>query len=317
MSYSLEVKKELANIQAEKCCEKAELYGIIRYKATLKLTQAGLGVEIITTHNIVARRIVYLFKKIYDLSLEIATIKREKLDYKTRYVLSLYDEAIRLLQDLKILNPDYSINEQLNYSIIKKDCCKAAMIRGLFLVQGSINNPEAGNYHLEIILENEYDIKYIQDILATVNIFPKYIHRTKGYVLYLKKSEQIGDFLNFIGAVNNLFAFEDLRIKKDYSNYVNRIINCDMANVQKALNSATTQLDNIKYLTEHQGLVKLTQRLTDAIVLRTTYPEYSLADLSDVSEETVGRYISKSGLSHCFKDIELLCIEIKGEDKKS
>ena len=315
MSFSLEVKKELANIDADECCKKAELYSIIRYKATLKLSQAGLGVEIITTHNVVARRIVYLFKNIYELSLEITAVRREKLDYKTKYVLSLYGNAVTLLQELKILNPDYSINEQLNYSLIKRDCCKAAMIRGLFLVQGSINNPDTGNYHLEITLENEYDIKYIQDILATVNIHPKYVVRKKGYVLYLKKSEQIGDFLNFIGAVNNLFAFEDLRIKKDYSNYVNRIINCDMANVQKALNSATAQLENIKYLTDHEGLVQLTQRLTDAMVLRTTYPEYSLADLSDVSEETVGRYISKSGLSHCFKDIESLCREIKGEEK--
>ena len=291
MSFSLEVKKELVNIQAEECCQKAELYGIIRYKATIILSTNGLGVEIITTHNIVARRIVYLFKKIYNLSLDITAVRREKLDYKTKYVLTLYGETIKLLQELKILNPDYSINEQINYSLIKRDCCKAAMIRGLFLVQGSINDPEAGNYHLEITLENEYDIKYIQDILATVNIYPKYVVRKKGYVLYLKKSEQIGDFLNFIGAVNNLFAFEDLRIKKDYSNYVNRIINCDMANVQKALNSANSQLENIKYLTDHQGLVQLTPRLTDAIVLRTTFPEYSLADLSDVSEETVGRYI--------------------------
>ena len=313
MSFSAEVKKELANIQADECCEKAELYSIIRYKATLKLSQAGLGVELITTNNVVARRIVYLFKKIYDLSIEIKAVKREKLDYKTKYVLTFYGDTIKLLQDLLILNKDYSINEQLNYSILKKDCCKGAMIRGLFLVQGSINNPDTGNYHLEITLGNEYDVKYIQDILATVNIHPKYVVRKKGYVLYLKKSEQIGDFLNFIGAINNLFAFEDLRIKKDYSNYVNRIINCDMANVQKALNSANVQLENIKYLTEHQGLVKLTQRLTDAILLRTTYPEYSLADLSDVSEELVGRYISKSGLSHCFKDIELMCKEIKGE----
>ena len=316
MSFSLEVKKELANIEASECCEKAELYGIIRYKATIILSQAGLGVEIVTTHNVVARRIVYLFKKIYNLSLEITAVRREKLDYKTKYVLTLYGEAVNLLQELMILNPDYSINEQINYSILKRDCCKAALIRGLFLVQGSINNPDTGNYHLEITLENEYDIKYIQQILASVNIHPKYIVRKKGYVLYLKKSEQIGDFLNFIGAVNNLFAFEDLRIKKDYSNYVNRIINCDMANVQKALNSANSQLENIKYLTEHQGLVQLTQRLTDAIVLRTSFPEYSLADLSDVSEETVGRYISKSGLSHCFKDIESLCREIKGTENK-
>lgn len=313
MSFSSEVKKELANIEADNCCVKAELYGIIKYKATLKLSQAGLGFEIITTSNVVARRIVQLFKKVYNSLIDIYTAKRTKLDYKTKYILNINNNCFDILKDLKIMNDDYSLNEQINYDILKKDCCKSALIRGLFLVQGSVNNPETDNYHLEVILNNIEDVNYITNILQMVNIHPKMIERSKGYVLYLKKSEQIGDFLNYIGAVNNLFQFEDKRIKKDYNNYVNRIINCDIANEQKAMNSAKIQLDNIKFLTENQGLVNLTQRLTDAILLRTTYPDYSLSELSSVSEEVIGKYITKSGLSHCFKDIEILCEEIKGK----
>lgn len=313
MSFSSEVKKELANIEADNCCIKAELYGIIKYKATLKLSQAGLGFEIITTSNVVARRIVQLFKKVYNSLIDIYTAKRTKLDYKTKYILNINNNCFDILKDLKIMNDDYSLNEQINYEILKKDCCKSALIRGLFLVQGSVNNPETDNYHLEVILNNIEDVNYITNILQMVNIHPKMIERSKGYVLYLKKSEQIGDFLNYIGAVNNLFQFEDKRIKKDYNNYVNRIINCDIANEQKAMNSARIQLENIKFLTENQGLVNLTQRLTDAILLRTTYPDYSLSELSSVSEEVIGKSITKSGLSHCFKDIEILCEEIKGK----
>lgn len=313
MSFSSEVKKELANIEADNCCVKAELYGIIKYKATLKLSQAGLGFEIITTSNVVARRIVQLFKKVYNSLIDIYTAKRTKLDYKTKYILNINNNCFDILKDLKIMNDDYSLNEQINYEILKKDCCKSALIRGLFLVQGSVNNPETDNYHLEVILNNIEDVNYITNILQMVNIHPKMIERSKGYVLYLKKSEQIGDFLNYIGAVNNLFQFEDKRIKKDYNNYVNRIINCDIANEQKAMNSARIQLENIKFLTDNQGLVNLTQRLTDAILLRTTYPDYSLSELSSVSEEVIGKYITKSGLSHCFKDIEILCEEIKGK----
>lgn len=313
MSFSSEVKKELANIEADNCCVKAELYGIIKYKATLKLSQAGLGFEIITTSNVVARRIVQLFKQVYNSLIDIYTAKRTKLDYKTKYILNINNNCFDILKDLKIMNDDYSLNEQINYEILKKDCCKSALIRGLFLVQGSVNNPETDNYHLEVILNNIEDVNYITNILQMVNIHPKMIERSKGYVLYLKKSEQIGDFLNYIGAVNNLFQFEDKRIKKDYNNYVNRIINCDIANEQKAMNSAKIQLENIKFLTENQGLVNLTQRLTDAILLRTTYPDYSLSELSSVSEEVIGKYITKSGLSHCFKDIEILCEEIKGK----
>ena len=313
MSFASDVRKELTNIEANECCVKAELYGIIKYKATLKLSQAGLGFELITTNSVVAKRILQLFKKIYHSNVEIAAVKRTKLDYKTKYVLTMNENTLDILKDLKIMNDDYSLNEQINYDIIKSECCNNALVRGLFLVQGSVNNPETGNYHLEVILNNIEDVIYIKDILSNVNIFPKMVERKKGFVLYLKKSEQIGDFLNFIGAYNSLFQFEDKRIKKDYNNYVNRIINCDIANEQKAMNSAKTQLDNIRFLTENQGLVSLTQRLTDAILLRTTYPDYSLSELSSVSEELIGKYMSKSGLNHCFKDIALLCEEIKGK----
>lgn len=313
MSFSSEVKKELTKIDSDDCCIKAELYGIIKYKSTLKLSQAGLGFEMITTSNVVARRIVQLFKKVYNSMVEIYAVKRTKLDYKTKYVININNNCYDILKDLKIMNDDYSLNEQINYDILKKECCKSALVRGLFLAQGSVNNPETDNYHLEVTLNSLEDVKYINEILKTVNIFPKMIERSKGYVLYLKKSEQIGDFLNFIGAVNNLFQFEDKRIKKDYNNYVNRIINCDIANEQKAMNTAKIQLENIKFLTENQGLVSLTQRLTDAILLRTTYPDYSLSELSSVSEEVIGKFVSKSGLSHCFKDIASLCEEIKGK----
>ena len=313
MSFSSEVKKELSKINSDDCCIKAELYGIIKYKSTLKLSQAGLGLEMITTSNVVARRIVQLFKKVYNSMIEIYAVKRTKLDYKTKYVININNDCFDILKDLKIMNDDYSLNEQINYDILKKECCKSALVRGLFLAQGSVNNPETDNYHLEVTLNNLEDVKYITEILSTVNIFPKMIERSKGYVLYLKKSEQIGDFLNFVGAVNSMFQFEDKRIKKDYNNYVNRIINCDIANEQKAMNTAKLQLENIKFLTENQGLVSLTQRLTDAVLLRTTYPDYSLSELSSVSEEVIGKFISKSGLSHCFKDIAILCEEIKGK----
>lgn len=313
MSFASDVRSELTKIEADDCCIKAELYGIIKYKSTLKLSQAGLGFEMITTSNVVARRIVQLFKKIYQSNIDIVAIKRTKLDYKTKYVLTMNENSLDILKDLKIMNDDYSLSEQINYDILKRDCCKNALVRGLFLVQGSVNNPDTGNYHLEVILNNIEDVIYIKEILAEVNIYPKMIERDKGYVLYLKKSEQIGDFLNYIGAVNSLFQFEDKRIKKDYNNYVNRIINCDIANEQKAMSSAKSQLENIRFLTENQGLVSLTQRLTDAILLRTTYPDYSLSELSSASEELIGRYMSKSGLNHCYKDIAILCEEIKGK----
>ena len=160
-------------------------------------------------------------------------------------------------------------------------------------------------------------LRFLLDLIKSVYITPHIIKRKKGYVIYLKKSEQIGDFLKFVGAINCLFEFEDNRIKKDYSNYLNRIINCDVANEQKALANAEKQLDNIDYIRKYYGFVNLTPRLLDACVLRSEFPEYSLQQLSDESEETVGRYISKSGLSHCYKDIEKLVEDLKRKKELS
>ncbi|HEY8396193.1 MAG TPA: DNA-binding protein WhiA, partial [Bacilli bacterium] len=97
----------------------------------------------------------------------------------------------------------------------------------------------------------------------------------------------------------------------DLNNYVNRIMNCDVANEQKAIASAAKQLENIKFLEKNYGLMNLTPRLLDAVVLRMTYPDDSLAELSANSEKTIHRYLSKSGLSHCFNDLEKLVEEIK------
>lgn len=316
MSFSSDVKKEIGNINASDCCLKAELYSIIRYKATIKISSKGLGMTVDTTLNVVARRIIFLFKKIYDCDLTITAFQKQKLDYKTKYVLEVTDKTLFIFKDLKILNDDNSINEQINYDILKRDCCKASLIRGLFLVQGSVNNPATSNYHLEIVLSENTDVPYIIKILETVGINAKSIERKKGFVLYLKKSEQIGDFLKFIGAVNSLFYFEDQRIKRDYNNSVNRVMNCDIANEEKAISSANKQLENIKFLTDSKGIVNLTERICNAIILRTTFPDASLSELSDNSFDVVGKYISKSGLSHCYRDIEIMCNEIKGKKRK-
>ena len=107
-----------------------------------------------------------------------------------------------------------------------------------------------------------------------------------------------------MGVVNNLFDFENERIKRDLNNVVNRMINCDMANGDKMQKAAKRQLDAINFIEETKGFESLSIRLMEAVTLRINNPEGSLQDLSDESEEIIGRYISKSGLNHCFRDLE-------------
>jgi len=317
MSFASEVKKEISNIQGDDCCLKAELYSIIKYRSTIKVSTGSFKIEIITTLNAIARRIIYLFKKIYSIKLEIILVEKKKLDYKNLYVLTTTEKGLDILKDLDLIDENYQIKEEVSRELIAKPCCRLSVLRGAFLMRGSISDPRKSNYHLEIVAMNQNDADFLVEVMSQVGIMAKHVARHKGIVVYVKKAEQIADFLRFVGATNSLFYFEDERIRRDYNNYANRTINCDIANEEKAITTAAKQLKNIAYLEKNFGLLNLSDRLIDAILLRNTYPDDSLSQLSEKSESLIGRYFSKSGLSHCFKDIERMCEQIKKDKDKS
>lgn len=311
MSFASDIKREIASISVNDCCLRAELYEIIRLKSSISISNQNFKITFITTSLNIARRIMMLIKKIYNVKVDMLLKEQTKLDRKSLYYLIIDNKGIEILQDLEIINEGYSIKEEFSSQILSRECCKISLLRGAFLARGSINDPTTNNYHLEIVTPNQNEADFLITILEEIGIDAKTLIRSKGIVVYLKKAEHIGDFLRYIGATNSLFRFEDLRIKKDLSNYVNRIMNCDVANEQKAILSASKQIENIEYLEKNYGLINLTPRLMDAVILRTTYPDDSLSELSDKSVDTINLYISKSGLSHRFKDIEKLVEELK------
>ncbi|NLD27013.1 MAG: DNA-binding protein WhiA [Acholeplasmataceae bacterium] len=311
MSFSSEVKKEIGLIQGEDCCIRAELYELIRLRSMVSISNRNFKITFTTTSLSTSRRIVYLIKKLYNVQVEILQKEQLRLDKKPLYYLVVTEKGKEILMDLDFINPDLTFNENMSTTLFQKECCKASLLRGAFLAKGSINNPISNKYHLEIVLNSQNEADFLKQIMEEIGIEAKTILRAKGVVLYLKRAEHIADFLKFIGAGNSLFTYEDLRIKKDLNNYVNRIMNCDVANEQKAIATASKQLADIAFLEKNYGFINLTPRLMDAVILRTTFPDDSLSQLSENSEETIGRFISKSGLSHCFQDISALVEEVK------
>lgn len=311
MSFATDVKRELASIKVDDCCLKAELHQMIRLRSSIALSNKDFNITLSTTSLAISRRIIYLIKSIYKINVGMLKKSRSSLDRKSLYYLVIEENGMDILKDLDLIDDNYQFKKSLSEKFLKKDCCKAAIVRASFLIKGSINDPKTKNYHLELTLNNELEAEKIQEILLEVGIESKTIVRKKGIVLYIKKAEDIGDFLGFVGATNARFEFEDIRIKKDLSNYVNRIINCDVANEQKALSSARKQIEDIEKIEKSMGFLNMSPRLMNAIILRTSHPEDSLSQLSEKSEEEVGKYISKSGLSHCFKDIAAIAEKIK------
>lgn len=311
MSFASEVKKELTGIKIDECCLRAELQQVVRLRSNIILNNKNFKITLSTTNLTIARRIIFLIKSIYSINVGLLKKERESLDKKALYYLVIEEQGLQILKDLELIDEHYNLIDKIANQFLAKDCCKSAIVRASFLIRGSINDPRTNNYHLELTLNNYDEAKTIQDILDELGIYSKFIERKKGIVLYLKKSEHIGDFLGFIGATNSRFAFEDFRIKKDLSNYVNRIMNCDVANEQKAMSSAKKQIEDIEIIEKRLGFLNLSARLMNAVILRTSHPEDSLAQLSEKSYDDLGRYISKSGLSHCFHDLSDIAEELK------
>ena len=173
-----------------------------------------------------------------------------------------------------------------------------ALIRGIFLGSGSVNNPE-NKYHLEIILSTERNAKIIAELLKKVNINMKELVRKNGYSLYLKEGEEISKFLALIGANSAVLKFEEIRVIKDMKNNINRKVNCETANLSKTVQAAVKQIEAIKNLQKQGKFENLPENLKEIAILRLENPDASLSELGQMLKEPIG----KSGVNHRLKQV--------------
>ncbi|MDD4212629.1 MAG: DNA-binding protein WhiA [Bacilli bacterium] len=313
MSFAQDVKHEIANLDLGPKALKAELYGIVKLKSSLIISNRSLALEFVMSSLSLARRIVYLFRKVYQLNLEFLVKEQKKLDYKNLNYLKTHERVKEILEDLDIIDADFNFVDGISSQY---DEDKDSVLRGMFLARGSVNDPGKSSYHLEIVCNQKVECDYVTSLLDGFDIPSKTVTRPKGEVVYIKKGEAIGDFLKIIGSSNMLFYYENERIKRDLNNVVNRIMNCDLANSDKTFKSAQAQLADIELIQKNYDIDKLSIRMQEMIRLRTLYPESSLQELSDVTPTALGRYIGKSGVSHGMKDIQELAASIRGKRKK-
>jgi DNA-binding protein WhiA len=173
-------------------------------------------------------------------------------------------------------------------------------LRGAFMASGSINNPETSRYHLEIYSIYEEHNQDICDMLNAYGLNARALERRNGYISYLKGAEKIADFLTLIGATNSMLKFEDVRIVRDMRNSVNRLVNCETANMNKTIDAASKQIDNIEFIQDRVGLQALPEKLQEIAELRLEHPEVSLKELGEMIPSGA---ISKSGINHRIRKI--------------
>jgi DNA-binding protein WhiA len=311
MSFASETKKELTNLEVKDCCAKAELSALIRMNGSLSFSNKRWVIDIQTENAAIARRIYSLLKRFYEVTVELMVRKKMRLKKNNVYIVRVIDKVETLLEDLKISQGGFSFTQNIDLSLIKRKCCKRAYLRGAFLAGGSVNNPETSSYHLEVFsLYTEHN-EAICELMNQFKLNGKTLERKKGFITYLKEAEKIGEFLNIIGAHQSLLKYEDVRIVRDMRNSVNRLVNCETANLNKTISAAFRQIENIRYIKRTVGIDYLPARLREIAELRVQYEEVSLKELGEMVSSGP---ISKSGINHRLRKIDEIADKLRAEE---
>jgi len=319
LSFSSKAKNEICRIELKKnCCKLAELTALIQSSGIIQITgKKQVRLKISTENASIARRIFMLLKDLYQISPEVLVRKNRRLRKNNSYILLVTNsvDALKILEDTHILTYDNDGKADVNLGyinkqIIKKTCCKKAYLRGAFLGGGSVSDPEKA-YHLEFIANNKIFADNLCHLIREFDLHAKTIIRKNIFVVYLKEGEHIINLLSLIGAHTALLNFENIRIYKDIRNNINRIVNCETANLSKTINAAVRQIENIEYIKDNIGFTNLAPPLREIAELRLTHPDASLRELGEMLTPKVG----KSGVNHRLRKLDKIAEDHRSDQE--
>lgn len=310
MSFTTQIKNEISEIEGTRSEAIAELSGIVRNNGSINNDTLYLTTE----NSIISNKIIKMFKNLYEV--EIKKEVKENLNFskKELYLLSLNENLDFILEDLGYINnkKEY-LDTPPNYIIGSNEEIRA-YLRGAFLCIGSINDPKTSRYHMELLISKPNEAVFIQKLLNIFELNAKILTRDKGYMIYIKEAEKISDYLKILKANKAVLYFENVRIYHEQKNKANRLNNCEQANMDKVVSSATAQLDQIKLIKDNLGESLLDEKTKEALEYRLKYPESSLKELSEIISIETGKKITKSGLNHRFRKIKELAEKLRNEN---
>ncbi len=299
MSFAADVKKELTTLEVHKEHAKAELAALIRMNGAVTLVNRQFVLNVQTENAAIARRIYTLLKDHYQVNSELLVRRKMKLKKNNVYIVRLKQGTQTVLNDLEIMD-DFMFRTRVSSSIMGNEQKMRSYLRGAFLAGGSVNNPETSRYHLEIYSMYEDQCNDLCEMLRFYDFNGRVLDRRNGFIVYLKGAEEIADFLILVGATNAMLKFEDVRIVRDLRNSVNRLINCENANMNKTADAAKRQIENIRLINDRVGLDSLPEKLKEVAEIRIENPEISLKELGEILPSGP---ITKSGINHRIRKI--------------
>ncbi len=303
MSLTRQVKEELTRQEAgSQCCSSWELKALLLKSGYYTFRQKDYSLSVMVDHISVARR---LFNLLRQAGVEAPLIYRrqEVRLRRSQFVVQVYGsgqvDALLVYLDLKEAGRFLTLSRRYG-AVPRRSCCRRAFLKGAFLAGGSISVSRRSGYHLEINCGSPEDTGVYQQLLHFYHLDPLLRIRNDTAYLYFKNAEAVADFLRIIGAGSALLQLESQRVVKSMRNRVNRLVNCETANLGKVVASAQHQLDLIDEIDRTFGLNTLSPSLKEIVLLRRKYPEASFKELGELSNPP----LTKSGISHRFRQLE-------------
>ncbi len=305
MSFSFDAKNELCRLEVQKhCCALAEAYGVLLYCNTFNSGE----IRIVTENPNLAARLPRLFQRAFRLRFD-----KKPEPYAQGKLMFQMTEQNKLdgIIDALGFSPEQNMVLHINFGLLEEECCRASFLRGVFFAGGSVTDP-LKRYHLELATSHLQVSRELEALLRDNGFPPKSLSRNGSYITYFKQSDQIEDFLTLIGAPVAAMSVMSAKMEKDLRNSVNRRLNCDNANLDKAVDAALEQAEAIRRLMDAGLLEQLPDKLRKTAMARLEKPELSLSELADSLDPPV----TKSCLNHRLRKLTGLARELRGEPPK-
>lgn len=310
MSFSLEVKREIAQFHLEDDQNKAQLGAMILHCGTLSIQDKALRLKAKFNQTFIARRYVELMILCYGVKCELVELKTSNNAKKKQVEVIVFDRVKLILHDLGILT-EKGLNSSISYTFLQYEENIRAYLSGWFLVAGSINSVKSSNYHCEIRVKQEEIAESLIAFFREFGIEFKMSQRRNEHFIYVKSAEKIGDLLRVVFAYNSLLSFEDARMLKDMRISMVRLDNCEIANEVKTFKASKEQLEAIDLLEKYHLLELQEKKIQEVALLRKQFPEHSLKELCEEYEILYKVSLSKSGLRHRLDKIITLANQVK------
>ncbi len=310
MSYTTTIKEEISSLNNSKSESIAEISGFLRNNANYID-----GILCLTSENkITINRLKEFFKDLYQIKLQEKIISNLNFSKKELFCISLENINPYILKDLGYFDENNQILQSPPNYIVGANEEIRAYLRGVFLAVGSINDPKTSQYHMELLINNPTEAVFIQKMLNLFDLNAKILNRDKGYMIYIKESEKISDYLKILGANKAVMYFENIRIYHEQKNNTNRLNNCEQANIDRIIQTSTLQLEQIQIIEDTDSINLLDEKTKETLEYRKKYPESSLKELAEIISMETGTKITKSGLNHRLRKIKELATQLQQEN---